>query len=578
MEQTTKRTELTELLARLLAKTPTKLLDKVIYLMQGRLYPNYVGVEIGVGEKLALRTIALASGRSLKGLASDYQRLGDVGLVAAAALEGKVQTSLAPAPLTVERVYETLERIATTSGGGSLDAKLKGLSSLLNDATAVEAKHIMRAVTGELRLGIADYTVLDALALAFSGDPANRRVLERAYNLSSDLGAVARTLAERGLVGVHEFRIEVGKPVRPMLAERVATAAEALAKLGGRCAVEYKLDGERLQLHRFPDGVQIFSRRLENITGHYPDAVQLAREHVRANSAIAEAEAVAINEDTGEHLPFQELMHRRRKHGVAEAMERYPIALNFFDVLYADGADLTSQPYRARRRALLRLIRPSERVRVVPGLITNDVERIDRFMAEAVAEGCEGVMAKDLQSVYRAGAREFAWIKLKREYRSALTDTLDLVVIGAFHGRGRRAGTYGTYLLAAYDSRADLFRTVCKIGTGFTDEDLKRFPELLKAHQVARPHARADSRLDADVWFVPHLVIEVIASEITLSPIHTCGLDVIRKGSGLALRFPKYTGRTRDEKGPEDATTVEEIVAIYRGQLKRIEEPTAQAA
>jgi DNA ligase-1 len=198
-------------------------------------------------------------------------------------------------------------------------------------------------------------------------------------------------------------------------------------------------------------------------------------------------------------------------------------------------------------------------------------------MAEAVAEGCEGVMAKDLQSVYRAGAREFAWIKLKREYRSELTDTLDLVIVGAFYGRGRRAGSYGTYLLAAYDRSAELFRTACKIGTGFTDEDLRRLPELLSLHQVPHRHARVDSRLGADVWFVPRLVIEVIASEITLSPIHTCGLDLIRKGSGLALRFPKFTGRTRDEKAPEDATTVEEIVGMYRGQLKRIEEQPGQA-
>ncbi|MCP8315246.1 MAG: ATP-dependent DNA ligase, partial [archaeon] len=287
--------------------------------------------------------------------------------------------------------------------------------------------------------------------------------------------------------------------------------------------------------------------------------------------AIAEAECVAMNLDTGELLPFQELMHRRRKYGIEEAMKAYPVSLFFFDVLYLNGEDLTQKPYSKRRDVLEKIIKKDDRVRVVQSTKSNDPKEIENFMEEAISDGCEGLVIKDADSIYRAGAREFSWIKLKREYRSELKDTLDLVIVGAFHGRGRRAGKYGAFLLAAYDKEADTFRTVCKIGTGFTDEDLERFPKILAPYKIPHRHGRVDSKLEADVWFVPQIVVETIAAEITVSPTHTCCMDAIRKDSGLALRFPKYTGKIRDDKAPEDATTVKEILEMYKSQLKRIE-------
>ncbi|MEM2210408.1 MAG: ATP-dependent DNA ligase [Nitrososphaerales archaeon] len=576
MSQTTKRLELTSILVDLLKKTPKELVDKVVYLTQGKLYPDYMGVEIGVAEKLAMRALSMVSGASQEKVAETFQKLGDIGLVAEALLKNKVQTTLFSKPLTVEDVYATFERMAKTSGEGSIDIKLRNLSRLLNDATPLEAKYIVRMVTGQLRLGIADYTVLDALAIAYTDDKANRPILERAYNLSSDLGLVAKTVALKGLRGLEEFKIQVGRPIRPMLAERLESAEEILNKLEGKAAAEYKLDGERLQIHKQGDKVILFSRRLENITHHYPDAIKLVNESVKVNDGILEAEVVAINIDTGEYLPFQELMHRRRKYGIEEAMKQYPIALNFFDLLYANGEEYVTKPYVERRKRLEEIIVEMERVKLVPTIIATKPEEIERFMEQAITDGCEGLVIKDLNSIYRAGAREFAWIKLKREYRVELSDTIDLVIVGAFYGKGRRAGKYGTFLLAAYDKETDEFKTACKIGTGFTDEDLDYFPKLLDPYKIPHKHARVDSKIDADVWFLPKIVIETIAAEITLSPIHTCGLDRIRKGSGLALRFPKYTGRLRDDKDPEDATTVDEIVEIYRKQLKRIEEKPSE--
>ena len=572
MEKTTKRLELTDYLVKLLKSTPSELIDKVVYLMQGKLYPDYAGVELGVADKLALRAISISSGLSTDKVEEMYRETGDIGGAGELALQTKAQTTLVTELITVERVYSTLDKIAGLTGEGSQDMKLRYIGSLLNDATPKEARYILKIITGKLRLGIADYTVLDALAVAFTGGKENRAILERAYNITSDLGLVAKTLATKGLDVVSSMKIEVFKPIRPMLAERVSTAEEALKRTEGKCAAEYKLDGERLQIHKSGETVMLFSRRLENITNHYPDAIEAVNEFVGTKDAILEAEAVAINQDTGEYLPFQELMHRRRKYGIEEAMKEYPISLNFFDVLYMNKKDCTQLSYTKRRELLENVIKGDSKVKIVPMIVTSDTKEIEEFMEKAISEGCEGLMIKHLASNYRAGAREFAWVKLKREYRSELADTLDLVIVGAFHGRGRRVGKYGAYLLAAYDKDNDIFRSVCKVGTGFTDENLANFYSILKQHLIAHRHARVDSKLEADVWFDPNVVIEIIASEITLSPLHTCGMNAIREGSGLALRFPKFTGRIREEKSPEDATTVDEVINLYKKQLKVVKE------
>lgn len=486
---------MTDLLVDLFRRTPEDLIEKVVYLTQGKLYPDFFGIEIGVAEKLALRTIAKATGHGEKEVEKDYQKSGDLGETAQSFLEKRAQVVLFREPLTVEVVYENLDKMARAAGPGSIDQKVRLLAGLLADATPKEAKYILRTVTGKLRLGIADMTVLDALAVAYTGDKANRPILERAYNLSSDLGAVAKAVAKEGLEGVKRFRITVGNPIRPMKAQRLPTVQEILEKLGGTGAAEYKLDGERLQVHKKGDRVTLFSRNLENISGHYPDALELSRTHIKAGEAVVECECVAVDPDTGELRPFQELMHRRRKYGVEEAMKEYPVSLFMFDVLYADGEDYTQKPYTERRKTLEKIMVEDDQVKVVPNLVTGDLKALEGFFEESIQDGCEGLLIKDLQSVYQAGSRGFSWIKWKREYRSELTDTIDLAVVGAFHGRGRRAGRYGAFLLAAYDEEADVFRTACKCGTGFTDEDLERFPRLLEPHRIPHVHGRVDSKL-----------------------------------------------------------------------------------
>jgi DNA ligase 1 len=574
IEATSKRLEMTDLLVDLLRNTPKELIGRVAYLTQGRIHPDFVGIEIGVAEKLAMKALARASGRREDDVEEDLKRTGDIGETAQKFIGSKRQVTFFQEPLTVQKVHETFDKMAGTSGSGAVDLKLSLLAGLLAAATPKEAKYVMRTVTGNLRLGIADMTVLDALAIAYGGGKETRELVERAYNICSDLGRVAETIARQGMEGIEGFRVSINEPIRPMLAERLSSPEEILEKLGGKCVAEYKYDGERLQAHKQGERVTLYSRRLENISNQYPDAIELFKKHVMAKEAILECECVAVDPDTGEMRPFQELMHRRRKYGIEKAIKDYPVSLFMFEALYVDGKDLTLEPYPARRKALERVVEKSDRTKIADCMIAKNAVELEKFFLEAIENGCEGLVCKSIgkDSVYQAGARGWLWIKYKRDYKSEMTDTVDLVVVGAFHGRGKRAGAYGALLLAAYNSQNDTFETVTKCGTGFTDEDLAKLPRMLQRHVVQHKHPRVNSTLEADVWFEPSLTIEVLGAEITLSPIHTCAMDSVRKGSGLAIRFPRFTGNYRPDKAPEDATASGEILEMYRNQLKKISE------
>ena len=571
MEDTSKRLELTKLLVDLFEKTPHELISKIVYLIQGKLRPDFEGIELGVAEKLAIRAISKSSGMPIKRIEEDYKKAGDLGRAASIILEQKAQTTFIVEDITIERIYDTLYKIAKLEGSKSQDMKIKYISSLLNDANPLEAKFILKILLGTLRLGIAENTVMDALATAFTGAKENRELLERAYNVSSDLGKVAEITAKKGLDGVKSFQATIFNPIRPMLAERVKSEKESIEKMGDKFAAEYKLDGERAQLHVKNDEVKLFSRSLENITSYYPDIIEKIPKNLKANDAILEAEVVAINGDSGEFLPFQELMHRRRKYKVEKAVLEYPITVNFFDLLYLNGKSCLDLVYLKRREALQQILEEDEFAKLVPMSIVQNENEVEDFLENSINSGCEGLMLKMLDAAYKAGSRGSYWLKLKREYRNELGDSLDLIVIGAFFGRGRRTGTYGTLLLAAYDDQNDTFPSICKVGTGFKDEDLDQIYQLLQDKITLKKNSRVSSEMEADVWFEPELVLEIVASEITLSPIHKTAFNVIRKNSGLALRFPKFTGKIRMEKTAEDASTTQEVLALYKGQTKVIQ-------
>ena len=568
MESTTKRLELTQYLVELFEKTPTEVISRIIYLLQGKLRPDFEGIELGVAEKLAIRAISKSSGIPLKKIEEEYRKGGDIGHAATKILEQKTQTTFVIEDITVERVYETLFKIAKLEGTRSQDMKMKYISSLLNDATPIEARYILKILLGTLRLGVAENTVMDALAIAFSGSKENRKVLEKAYNVSSDLGKVAETIASEGIEGIEEFQATLFNPIRPMLADRVKSEEDAVEKFKEKFAAEYKLDGERVQIHVEGEKSILFSRSLENISSYYPDIIEKIPKCIQAENAILEAEAVAINENTGEFLPFQELMHRRRKYKIEKAVTEYPITVNFFDILYCNGKSCLELDYKSRREKMEKIVKEDDFAKCIPMTIVENENQIEDFFENSINEGSEGLMLKMLDKPYQAGSRGSYWLKLKREYRNELGDSLDLVVIGGFFGKGRRTGNYGTLLLATYDEDEDTFTSICKVGTGFSDEDLDQLYQILHPKVTIKKNPRIDSEMEADVWFEPELVIEVVASEITLSPIHKAARNKIRKDAGLALRFPKFTGKIRMEKAVEDASTNEEVIALYAGQKK----------
>jgi DNA ligase-1 len=371
-------------------------------------------------------------------------------------------------------------------------------------------------------------------------------------------------LVTGGVAAVEQLQVRPGNPVRAMLAQRLSGPAEILAKLGGQCAAEYKYDGVRVQAHRTADGaIELFTRRLERVSAQFPDVVEVLRAGLGPAEAIVEGEVVAVDPSAGELRPFQEVMVRRRKHGIADAVRDVPVGLFCFELLYADGQDLTRLCYPQRRAKLAEAITVSPQLRLATATTP---AALDAAFGQAVTDGCEGLVCKWVSPAagYQVGARGWLWIKLKRDYRTELSDTADLVVVGAFAGRGRRRGVYGALLLAAYDPAADVFRTVSKCGTGFSDAELAALPARLAPLARSQRPARVDARQEADVWFGPGLVLEILSAELTLSPNYTAGLGQIKEQAGLAMRFPRFTGRWRDDKAAQDATTTGELIDLYR--------------
>jgi DNA ligase-1 len=575
LERASGRLALIDRLAALLARTPAELLPTVCYLCQGLIAPEFAGVDLGLAEKLAVRAVASAAGASPDRVVARVRETGDLGQAAEQLLaEG---TTGRPASLPVAVVVDTLHQIAQAEGAGSQRRKLDLLGGLLDQATPLEARYLLRLVTGSLRLGVGTPTILDALAQVYAGGRAARPVLERGYNICCDLGLVAATLERGGLPAVELLHVRPGNPVRAMLAQRAAGSAEILAKLGGQCAAEYKYDGVRVQAHRTADGqIELFTRRLERVSNQFPDIVEALQSGLGPREAILEGEVVAIDSASGELRPFQEVMFRRRRHGIAEAARDVPAGLFCFELLYADGDDLTRLSYPDRRARLAGAITPAANLRLTTATHISSTAELEAAFEQAVTDGCEGLLCKSLSPTagYQAGARGWLWIKLKRDYRTELSDTVDLVVVGALAGRGRRRGVYGALLLAAYDPAADMFRTVCRCGTGFSDAELAALPARLAPLASPQPPARVDSRQPADVWFEPGLVLEVLSAELTLSPNHTAGWGQVKDDSGLAMRFPRFTGRWRDDKSPEDATTTQELVDLYRTARRAPQEPS----
>lgn len=571
LEATSKRLEMFEILSRFFKKVSKEDVDKVVYLCEEQLLPPFKGLEIGMADKMVEKAIAKASNKSAEEITKLYKKKGDLGLVAEEVLAKKRITLIAAKAPSILEVYKTLTKIAQTTGSGSVDRKINELTGLLTRVSAKEAKYIVRFVLGRLRLGIGDPTIMDSLSKALTGDRMKlREDIERAYNLCSDLGLVAKILLDKGVNALKQFKIQVGSPIRMALAERLPSAEDILNKIG-KCAVETKYDGLRLQVHKQGEKIEIYSRNQERMTHMFPDIIQGIKKQIKAKSAILEGEAVAYNEETGEFFPFQVTITRKRKYEIEKRAKEAPLVLFTFDLLFVNGKDMTEKSYVERTKALDKIISKGFTIRRAEKNITDNPKELEKFFEDNVQRGTEGIIAKRLDSPYQAGARNFNWIKLKRSYKGELKDTIDVVIVGYFKGRGMRAQFgIGALLGAVYDEKSDSFKTICKIGSGLSEEKWQEIRKLLDKNRVEHKPARVDSEIKPDVWTQPHYVFTVLADEITLSPLHTAGKT--KEKAGFALRFPRVQGWIRDKKA-EDATSVKEIEKLFKMQ-KRVEAKT----
>jgi len=585
LERISSRIQITSLLTDLFKKSDKDVIDKVTYIIQGKLWPDFYGYpEIGLGEKLMIKALSIGINVKEDTIEAELKKVGDLGEVAYRLKKSGSGTTIlaflgasSSSPLTVEEVYNSLSKIALAEGEGSRDVKIRSLAGLLKKADPLEAKYIIRFIDGRLRVGIGDATIMDALANAYGGGPHARPIIERAYNLRADLGNIAKVVASEGIEALKNLKPEVGIPIRPMLAERLNDPVEILSKVGGQALVDYKYDGERAQIHKKGNEVYIFSRRLENITKQYPDVRDYVKDYINADEVIIEGEIVAVDKESGDILPFQELMHRKRKNDIHEAVEEYPVNVYLFDLMYHNGEDYTLKPLPERRKKLEEIIKPNDKLHIAHHIFTDDVEKLKEYFYQAISEGAEGIMVKAVgkDSIYQAGARGFLWIKLKRDYQSEMADSVDLVVVGAFYGRGKRGGKLSSLLMAAYDPETDTFYTVCKVASGFSDAELDELQKKLMEIKIDSKDPRVESEMEPDIWVQPKYVAEVIGAEITLSPQHTCCKGQVSKEAGLSIRFPRFI-RWRDDKSVEEATTPQEILEMYKLKLKKKEDSSGE--
>jgi len=573
LDSTTKRLEMIEYLSNFFQEIKTSKnfedLDKIIYLLQGELVSNIKQFpKIGLAEKMIIEALTLHSGIEKKKIKEILIKKGDIGATAELILtKKKKQKSLfdfedkpneLESSLEISELYSALQKIALSEGTGSQDVKLGILRGLMRKCSPLENKYLLRIITSTLRVGVSTLTIIDGLAVGFTGIKENRNIIEKAYNLHPDLGDITKILAEKGISEVDKIDITYGIPIRMMLASRVPYG-EIIEKLGTPFTAENKLDGERLQIHKQGQGVKLFSRRLLDISDQYPDVVKNVIENVKVDDVIIEGEVVAMDSFYEKMLPFQVLSKRRRKYDVEDIMKEVPVSLFIFDILKYRNEPFIGKSFLERRNKLEEIVVESEEIRLVKSESINNTEELLEFFNVARKEGNEGIMAKSIKedSVYQAGNRGFLWIKLKGLEGGKLKDNIDVVLVGAFYGKGRRTGVYGTYIGAVFDPMNGKFVAFTRFFSGLTDELSESLTKDMEKYISVKKPSNVICEDIPEVWFEPKVIVEIFGDEITVSEKFLT--------LGYSMRFPVFQ-RFRPEKGPEDITTVEEIRRLYESQ------------
>lgn len=592
IEKVSSRLEITDILKELLLEADEKNIDKLVYMLQGSIAPNYDPIDLGMADKMIINAVEKMSGFTKKEIEKHYLKVGDLGEVAEEFISKRTQKALFSDKLTMDKVYNNLFKISNLEGSGSQDTKIKLFAELLNSASPNEAKYVVRIALGNLRLGLGDSTIIDALALILLDDEKDNKKLHEeiedyeklkdvdklrkvkyilseridgTYNNHANLGDIAKNVIKHGLAGLEKTKITTGVPIRSSLAERMNSAEDIVEKLG-KCAVEVKIDGFRLQIHKNKDEVILFTRGMEDMSETFPEIVDAVRKNIKAEKAIFEGEAIAYDFSNEKLFTFQETIQRKRKYGIEEMAKKFPLKFFVFDIMSLEGKNTMNKKFTDRRDIVEKLIKKNKIIEPIEQIITDDPIEIQDFFEDALKRNLEGIIAKDLDAKYIAGARKFSWIKLKKSYQKEMTDTVDAVILGYYKGKGKRAKFgLGILLTGVYDKKSKMYKTIAKVGSGLTEKDMDDLEEKLKKFVSKTKPKNVDSDIKPDFWVEPKFVVELNADEISLSPLHTCGREMDDK-SGYALRFPRYQGLR--EKKPEDATTVTEIKRLFDLQGK----------
>jgi len=563
IEKLASRNEITVVLADLF-----KLLDKdeigsALYLMQGRVAPLYESVEFGMAEKSVAKSAINAMNLEKKFFDNELKKIGDVGMTVE--FFKKQYSTLEEEDLELSKVFEQLKLLASENGEGSQERKSNILAQMIRQLDPLSCRYLARIPIGALRIGFSDMTVLDAFSWMLKRDKSLRKKIEKAFLVRPDIGFIGETLKSRGLAGLGKVKPTLFTPIIMMRAERLSSGVEIIEKIGS-CSIEPKYDGFRLQIHYGGGRVKMISRNLEDVSHMFPDLAKAIKNEVRSDDIIFEGEAIGFDPKSNKLLPFQETSQRKRKHGIEAMAIEIPLRLFIFDLLYHKGESYIDKKFSERRKKLATLITSSavnkkNLVLLSEDTLVKDPAVVEKMFDDAIEKGLEGILAKKLDGVYQAGARGWNWIKFKRSYSSKIDDTIDCLVMGYDLGKGKRTGFgIGAFLVGIYDDKSDKFLTAAKIGTGLTDDEWKKLKFLGSKLMTTKkpPLYDVNKSANCDIWVKPGIVMEIKADELTKSSVHT---------AKYALRFPRLE-RFRDDKRPEDVTTLSEYEKMFLAQKK----------
>jgi DNA ligase-1 len=550
LENTQSKLEKADILAGLFSKAGAEELPMVVFLASGRVFPSYSEEVIGIASQLMIKAIARATGFPPRKVEDKFKDTGDLGLAASYFVQKRKQRTLLTKKLTLKKVFENIRELSKIEGTRSQEKKMDLIAELFASAEPKEALYITRTVLEELRIGVARGIIRDAIVKAFlkPKDMEEKKKLteltENAFNILSDFSEVARIAKEKGIKGLEKAEVKLGQPIHVMLGEKVDSIKEVMDKFG-KIAIEYKYDGLRAEIHKKEDRIWIFTRRLEDVSHQFPDLVDMARKVLKPRECVVEGEVLAIDPKTGYPQPFQNLSQRiHRKYNIKEMTEKIPIQMNLFDIMYLEGKALFDKPFKERRKILEKNVKPiPKKFQLAKQIVTDDLKKAEKFYKQSLEARQEGVFLKVLDSNYVFGRHVDGWYKIK-----PIMETLDLVIVAATWGEGKRSKWLSSYVLACRESDIGKFLPCGMMGTGLTEEMFQTMTETLKP--------LVTEEKGKEVKIKPKIVVEVAYQEIQKSPTYE---------AGYALRFPRLL-RIREDRDPEEAETIDRLAKLYKSQ------------